>query len=77
MHAMLLLYMVLLIIAVLTTVTDEVKRVGDNFVGVVTQCVQKKNASRPNPATMSNICLKINTKLGGMNSIVDPRERYS
>ena len=55
---------------------DEVKRVGDNVVGVVTQCVKSQNASKCNPATMANICLKINTKLGGINSIVDPRERF-
>ena len=55
--------------------TDEVKSVGDRVVGVITQCVKLKNASRPNPATMSNICLKINTKLGGVNSIIDPYER--
>ncbi len=44
--------------------------------GVVTQCVKSKNARKADPATMSNICLKINTKLGGVNSFIDPRERY-
>uniref|UniRef100_A0A1X7VUD3 Uncharacterized protein n=1 Tax=Amphimedon queenslandica TaxID=400682 RepID=A0A1X7VUD3_AMPQE len=48
---------------------NEVKRVGDNTVGIRTQCVLFKNACKPNTATMSNICLKINSKLGGTNSI--------
>ena len=53
------------------------KRVGDNFIGTSTQCVLSKNASKANPATMANICLKINMKLGGKNSIIDPSERYN
>ena len=49
--------------------TEEVKRVGDNLSGVRTQCIELKNASKCIPSTMENLCLKINTKLGGTNSI--------
>ena len=45
------------------------KRVGDNLSGVRTQCIELKNASKCIPSTMENLCLKINTKLGGTNSI--------
>lgn len=55
----------------------EVKRVGDTLLGVATQCVQSKNVMRPSPQTLSNLCLKINVKLGGINSILVPNIRYS
>ena len=48
------------------------KRVGDTLLGVATQCVQVKNVLRPSPQTLSNLCLKINVKLGGINSILVP-----
>ena len=50
--------------------TDQVKRVCDNLVGVHTQCLQVKNAQKAHPSTMKNLCLKINSKLGGTNSVV-------
>lgn len=50
----------------------EVKRVGDTMLGVASQCVQLKNVVRPSPQTLSNLCLKINVKLGGINSILVP-----
>ena len=53
----------------------EVKRVGDTLLGVATQCVQVKNVMRPSPQTLSNLCLKINVKLGGINSILVPSVR--
>ncbi len=52
------------------------KRVGDTLLGVATQCVQSKNVMRPSPQTLSNLCLKINVKLGGINSILVPDIRY-
>ena len=54
----------------------EVKRVGDTLLGVATQCVQVKNILRPSPQTLSNLCLKINVKLGGINSILVPGIRW-
>ena len=53
----------------------EVKRVGDTMLGVVTQCVQVKNVMKPSAQTLSNLCLKINIKLGGDNSILVPEIR--
>ena len=55
--------------------TAEVKRVGDTMLGIATQCVQAKNVTRLNPQTLSNLCLKINAKLGGINSILAPDVR--
>ena len=55
----------------------EVKRVGDTMLGVASQCVQLKNVVRPSPQTLSNLCLKINVKLGGINSILVPGIRYT
>lgn len=54
----------------------EVKRVGDIMFGLATQCVQSKNVNKTTPQTLSNLCLKINVKLGGVNSILLPSIRY-
>uniref|UniRef100_A0A3B3ZS94 Piwi domain-containing protein n=1 Tax=Periophthalmus magnuspinnatus TaxID=409849 RepID=A0A3B3ZS94_9GOBI len=48
----------------------EVKRVGDTVLGMATQCVQVKNVQKTTPQTLSNLCLKINVKLGGVNNIL-------
>lgn len=56
--------------------TAEVKRVGDTVLGMATQCVQMKNVQRTTPQTLSNLCLKINVKLGGINNILVPHQRY-
>ncbi|UYV61609.1 AGO1 [Cordylochernes scorpioides] len=58
-----------------TPVYAEVKRVGDTLLGMATQCVQNKNVQKTNPQTLSNLCLKINVKLGGINSILVPNIR--
>ncbi|XP_074657018.1 protein argonaute-2-like [Tubulanus polymorphus] len=58
-----------------TPVYAEVKRVGDILIGMATQCVQAKNVNRTSPQTLSNLCLKINVKLGGINSILLPSIR--
>lgn len=55
--------------------TAEVKRVGDTVLGMATQCVQAKNVNKTSPQTLSNLCLKINVKLGGINSILVPSIR--
>lgn len=54
----------------------EVKRVGDTLLGMATQCVQVKNVVKTSPQTLSNLCLKINVKLGGINNILVPHQRY-
>ncbi|XP_025092974.1 protein argonaute-2-like isoform X1 [Pomacea canaliculata] len=58
-----------------TPVYAEVKRVGDILFGLATQCVQSKNVNKTTPQTLSNLCLKINVKLGGVNSILLPSIR--
>ncbi|CAH1772409.1 unnamed protein product [Owenia fusiformis] len=58
-----------------TPVYAEVKRVGDILFGLATQCVQAKNVIKTSPQTLSNLCLKINVKLGGINSILMPSVR--
>uniref|UniRef100_A0A0N4Z625 Protein argonaute-1 n=1 Tax=Parastrongyloides trichosuri TaxID=131310 RepID=A0A0N4Z625_PARTI len=60
-----------------TPVYAEVKRVGDTVLGVATQCVQAKNVIKTTPQTLSNLCLKMNVKLGGVNSILLPSVRPS
>ena len=67
-----------LIIVVLpgkTPVYAEIKRVGDTLHGLATQCVQSKNVIKTTPQTLSNLCLKINVKLGGVNNILLPSVR--
>jgi len=56
--------------------TAELKRVGEIVFGLATQCVQAKNVNKTTPQTLSNLCLKINVKLGGINSILLPSIRY-
>ncbi|XP_032815439.1 protein argonaute-2 isoform X2 [Petromyzon marinus] len=58
-----------------TPVYAEVKRVGDTLLGMATQCVQVKNVLKTSPQTLSNLCLKINVKLGGVNNILVPHIR--
>lgn len=58
-----------------TPVYAEVKRVGDTLIGLATQCVQAKNVNKTTPQTLSNLCLKINVKLGGVNNILVPSVR--
>ena len=54
----------------------EVKRIGDTLLGVATQCLQLKNVLNPSGQTLANLCLKINVKLGGINTILAPEIRY-
>jgi hypothetical protein len=52
----------------------EIKRVGDTVIGVVTQCVQSRHIIYARKQYCTNICLKINVKLGGMNSFINPSQ---
>ena len=50
---------------------NTIKRLGDDL-AVTTQCVLTDTVQQKcNRATLTNICLKINALLGGVNSIVD------
>uniref|UniRef100_A0A9R1SRQ3 Argonaute RISC component 4 n=2 Tax=Cyprinus carpio TaxID=7962 RepID=A0A9R1SRQ3_CYPCA len=55
----------------------QLKRVGDTLLGMATQCVQVKNVVKTSPQTLSNLCLKINAKLGGINNVLVPHQRPS
>ena len=48
----------------------EIKRVGDNVIGVVTQCIQQKFVYQPKPQVCSNVAMKVNAKLGGINHVI-------
>ncbi|ORX97422.1 Piwi-domain-containing protein [Basidiobolus meristosporus CBS 931.73] len=52
----------------------EIKRVSDTVLGVATQCVQGKHVFKANKQYCANVCLKINAKLGGMNSYLPPEQ---
>ncbi|XP_070294243.1 protein argonaute-2 isoform X8 [Salvelinus sp. IW2-2015] len=69
------LQLVVVILPGKTPVYAEVKRVGDTVLGMATQCVQVKNVQKTTPQTLSNLCLKINVKLGGVNNILLPQGR--
>ena len=57
-----------------TPLYAEIKRVSDTIIGVATQCVQSKHTMQPKIQYCANVCLKMNVKLGGMNSFLDPPE---
>ena len=69
------LQLILVILPGKSPVYAEIKRVGDTILGVSTQCVQFRNIIKTTPQTMSNLCLKINAKLGGINNILMPQMR--
>lgn len=66
------LQLVIVVLPGKTPVYAEIKRVGDTLHGLATQCVQSKNVIKTSPQTLSNLCLKINVKLGGVNNILVP-----
>jgi eukaryotic translation initiation factor 2C len=47
---------------------SEIKRVSDTVIGIPTQCIQGKNMHNTKRQYFVNVCLKINVKMGGMNS---------
>lgn len=51
---------------------EEVKRIAETYNGVFTQCIVASNIVKlTNPSFVSNLLLKINTKLGGKNWSID------
>ncbi|RIA81109.1 Piwi domain-containing protein [Glomus cerebriforme] len=50
----------------------EIKRVCDTVIGVASQCVQCDHMEKPKKQYCANVCLKMNVKLGGMNSFLNP-----
>ncbi len=61
-------------VALWETFAGEVKRIGDQQLGIPTQCVLWKTIVPPKAQTMYNILLKINAKLGGKNWKLQLRE---
>ncbi|PPQ98553.1 hypothetical protein CVT24_004044 [Panaeolus cyanescens] len=49
-----------------------VKHFGDVEMGISTQCMKSGKCSRAKPQYYANISLKLNVKLGGINTIPDP-----
>ncbi|KAJ7682732.1 argonaute-like protein [Mycena polygramma] len=47
----------------------SVKHFGDITMGVATQCLKSSKCFRAKPQYYANVCLKINVKLGGINTI--------
>ena len=63
----------------LVCLQEIVKRVGDLDLKLTFQCIQFKNVLErqgPDPSAMSNICLKFNVKLGGINNVIRRECRY-
>lgn len=52
-----------------SSIYSEVKATGDRL-RLTTQCIRQQNVLRPSTQTLSNLCMKINAKLGGVNSHV-------
>jgi eukaryotic translation initiation factor 2C len=50
-----------------------VKNFGDVQTGVATQCLKSHKCKQAKSQYFANVCLKINVKLGGINTIPDPR----
>lgn len=52
-------------------ITAKVKQAAELNVGVLTQCIKSKTMFKMNDATCSNILLKVNSKLNGVNHQID------
>ncbi|CAG8607707.1 12234_t:CDS:10, partial [Ambispora gerdemannii] len=52
----------------------EIKRVSDTVIGVATQCIQQRHMMQAKKQYCANVCLKMNVKLGGMNSYLLPEQ---
>ncbi|KAG0084009.1 Eukaryotic translation initiation factor 2C, partial [Podila epicladia] len=52
----------------------EIKRVSDTVLGIPTQCVQMNHTRNPKKQYCANVCLKMNVKLGGVNSFLSPNQ---
>ncbi|XP_062520614.1 protein argonaute-2-like [Corticium candelabrum] len=55
---------------------SELKQLGDLDYEIPTQCVVERTAKESNLQVLSNLCLKINAKLGGVNVVVPEILRF-
>ncbi|KZT39639.1 argonaute-like protein [Sistotremastrum suecicum HHB10207 ss-3] len=66
-----------LIVAILpdggNDIYTKIKHFGDVMTGVTTQCLKSAKAAGARPQYFANVCLKLNVKLGGINTIPDAR----
>lgn len=53
----------------------KVKKAGDRVVRIITQCVKGANVMKNEPATVGNLLLKINAKMGGTNNVLGAPSR--
>jgi hypothetical protein len=51
-------------------VTAKVKQVAELAVGLLTQCIKVRTMQHMNPSIYSNILLKVNSKLNGVNHVL-------
>ncbi|KAI8330896.1 Piwi domain-containing protein [Chlamydoabsidia padenii] len=49
----------------------EIKRISDTILGIHTQVLQSKHIGEAKKQYCANVCLKVNTKLGGKNHLLD------
>ncbi|THH32884.1 hypothetical protein EUX98_g1281 [Antrodiella citrinella] len=56
-----------------TNLYTAVKHFGDIQAGVATQCLKAQKCNRGNAQYFANVCLKINVKRGGINTIPEAR----
>ena len=47
---------------------NRIKKSADCRFGVVSQCLQAPHVKKNNPQYISNVCMKVNAKLGGTTS---------
>lgn len=59
-----------------TLLYGEVKRITDCNIGRPSQCIVSKNVGRPSKQYCANVCLKINVKMGGVNSSLGSQLPY-
>ncbi|ETI45958.1 hypothetical protein F443_09597 [Phytophthora nicotianae P1569] len=48
----------------------RIKRMSDTVLGIPSQCIVATNLRKANPQVCANVCLKINMKLSGKNSVL-------
>ncbi|TFY56355.1 hypothetical protein EVJ58_g7696 [Rhodofomes roseus] len=56
-----------------TDVYTAIKHFGDIQTGCATQCLKADKCKRAKEQYFANVCLKVNVKLGGINTIPEPR----
>ncbi|KAJ3410229.1 Eukaryotic translation initiation factor 2C [Chytridiales sp. JEL 0842] len=56
---------------------DEIKFVSETKMGLITQCFKSIHVLKTKPGMTTNLALKVNAKLGGVNTIVDPKKNLN